>query len=399
MGEDGVLELDIERLLDIREFDHRGLWGDQRMGYEESVELSLASLRAYGEQYPTWMVSYSGGKDSSAALSFVWWAIQQKQVPAPERLLVMYADTGMELPPLYLTAMKALEQMRATGVDARVIKAPLDKRFFVYMLGRGVPPPRRTQRWCTERLKAEPIKAAQDAIYSTYDGKVLNLTGVRMGESAIRDNRILMSCSTNDGECGQGWFQRGANSLAPMMHWRVCHIWRWLYHVDNPLKTLRDIADVYLYDEFQDIRTGCIECFIVDDDWAFKSMLRKPQWAHLQPLTGLRALYNELLEAKHRHRKVGDDARIKKYGALGALTMDARAYALDKVLTMQQAAHYQLIDAEEEARIRELWALNTYPKGWTGLEPVGTEPFERRFVGNLRQPLLTAPPSAANGEA
>lgn len=382
-------DISIEHILEAREFNRRGLWNEQRMSYEESVDLSLTSLQAYGKDSPTWMISYSGGKDSSASLSFVWWALQEKLIPAPERLIVMYADTGMELPPLYATATKALADLRAVGVDARAIKAPLDKRFFVYMLGRGVPPPRRNQRWCTERLKAEPIKAAQNAVYEQYGGNVLNLTGVRMGESAIRDNRILMSCSSNDGECGQGWFQKAANSLAPLMHWRVCHIWRWIYHVDNPLKMLREIADVYLYDEFQDIRTGCIECFIVDNDWAFKSMLRKPQWEYLRPLTGLRGLYNELLEAKHRHRKVDpNDARIEKHGAFGALTMDARAYALDKILTMQQAAKYTLIDAEEEARIRELWTLGMYPRGWTGAEPVGTEPYERLFVNGDSQPLL-----------
>jgi len=380
---------DIETILDAREFNRRGLWGaDIGTTHEDAMELSLASLRAYGEQYPTWLINYSGGKDSSATLSFVWWAIQQKHVPTPEHVTVLYADTGMELPPLFRTATQALAELKSAGVDARAVKAPLDKRFFVYMLGRGVPPPRRNQRWCTERLKAEPIKAEQDAIYKQFDGRVLNLTGVRMGESAIRDNRILTSCSKNDGECGQGWFQKAANSLAPIMHWRTCTVWRWLYHADNPLKNLRDIADVYLYDEFQDIRTGCIECFIVDNDWAFKSMLRKPQWAYLKPLTGLRALYNELLEAKHRHRKVDPlDTRIKSHGALGALTMDAREYALDKILAMQADANYILIDAEEEARIRELWRLGTYPRGWTGLEPIGTEPFERLFVGGS-QPLL-----------
>lgn len=379
----------IERAIEAREFNKQGLWGDQRMSYDESVDLSLASLRAHAADYPTWIVSYSGGKDSSAALAFVVWAIQQKHVPAPERLIVLYADTGMELPPLFTTAMKTLDAVRGMGYDARHVKPPLDKRFFVYMLGRGVPPPRRNQRWCTERLKAEPITAAQKELYTQYGDKAVNLTGVRIGESAIRDSRILMSCSSNDGECGQGWFQKSKNALAPLMHWRVCHIWRWIYRSDNPLKSTRDIADVYLYDEFQDIRTGCIECFIVDTDWAFKGVLRKPQWAHLRPLTGLRPLYNELLEAKHRHRKVDPkDTRIEKFGALGALTMQAREYALEKVLAMQKAANYSLIDAEEEARIRELWRLDTYPRGWTGKEPVGTDAYERVYADGSKQLLL-----------
>lgn len=393
--------MDIEKVLEIREFNHQGLFGGQRMGYDESVELSLASLRAYGEQSPTWMISYSGGKDSSAALSFIYWAVKTGQVKAPERMIAMYADTGMEIPPLVQTATTIFKQLADEGIDARIVKPPLDKRFFVYMLGRGVPPPTRNRRWCTERLKAEPITAAQKEIYAQYGDKVLNLTGVRMGESAIRDNRILMSCSKNDGECGQGWFQRAKNSLAPMMHWRVCHIWRWLFRDENPFPQMRDIADVYLYDELvagdMSIRTGCIECFIVDEDWAFKGLLRKQKWQHLKPLTGLRPLYNELLEAKHRHRKTGDDAKVQKHGALGALTMDARKYALDKVLAMQQAANYTLITTEEEARIRELWSQGAYPRGWTGDEPIGDLPYERVSVNGVQLllPEFTISVSAA----
>jgi DNA sulfur modification protein DndC len=72
------------------------------------------------------------------------------------------------------------------------------------------------------------------------DGKVLMITGVRQGESAIRDQRIEMSCGKDGAECGQGWYQqvlpnakglRGRiATLAPLLHWRVCHVWEWLKH-------------------------------------------------------------------------------------------------------------------------------------------------------------------------
>jgi DNA sulfur modification protein DndC len=38
--------------------------------------------------------------------------------------------------------------------------APLDKRFLVYILGRGVPPPNNnTLRWCTRQIKVDPMAA------------------------------------------------------------------------------------------------------------------------------------------------------------------------------------------------------------------------------------------------
>ncbi|ASC69476.1 hypothetical protein XM38_004030 [Halomicronema hongdechloris C2206] len=41
-----------------------------------------------------------------------------------------------------------------------------------------------------------------------------------------------MSCTRDGGECGQGWFQQTtssavADTLAPLLHWRVCHVWDW----------------------------------------------------------------------------------------------------------------------------------------------------------------------------
>ncbi|TEB41488.1 FAD synthetase, partial [Flavobacterium circumlabens] len=55
---------------------------------------------------------------------------------------------------------------------------------------------------------------------------ILMLTGVRLGESAVRDQRINTSCSKDGAECGQGWYQSGlqndlCSTLAPILHWRV----------------------------------------------------------------------------------------------------------------------------------------------------------------------------------
>jgi DNA sulfur modification protein DndC len=112
--------------------------------------------------------------------------------------------------------------------------APLDKRMWVYILGRGVPPPNNnTLRYCTRQIKIEPMADGGPAAGRARGRKVLVLTGVRLGESAARDNRIALACTTSGAECGQGWFppelEGGrADTLAPIVHWRVCHVWEWL---------------------------------------------------------------------------------------------------------------------------------------------------------------------------
>lgn len=357
------------------------LFEDQRLDLTGAIDLSLASLREYGQNYRHWAVAYSGGKDSSATVAFVAWAIKTGQVDPPDRLSVLYADTRQELPPLQQVAVKLLEVLRRDGFDARVVLPPMDKRFYVYMLGRGVPPPKNRFRWCTVSLKVDPMMGALSDLRESAGEKLLTLTGVRLGESAARDQRIAVSCSKDSGECGQGWFQTStpesvADTLAPLLHWRLCHVYDWLYfEQDRHGYNVDKIAVVYGED---DVRTGCIGCNLVNKDVALLRLVKTPEWSHLKPLLELKPLFRELTKPKWRKRKSEPELRkdgkySKNVQRLGPLTMEARAHGLEQVLAIQAEARVDLINADEEARIRELWALNTWPNGWDGSEIVGSE--------------------------
>ena len=348
-----------------------------RMTVSQAVEMSLDNLRAYGDRYPVWSIAYSGGKDSSATVAFVAWAVRMGKVAAPERLIVLYADTRQELPPLHNTAMQVLARLRRDGFDARVVLPAMDKRFYVYMFGRGVPPPSNRFRWCTPGIKVQPMMDELQAIHGQYGHKILSITGVRLGESAARDQRITASCSRDSGECGQGWFQVSASeaiadTLSPLLHWRVCNVYDWLYFMNKQhgYPEVAGIADVYGED---DIRTGCVGCNLASRDNALERVIQQPQWAHLSPLLELRLLFAELKRSRNRLRKaepeINKDGTYAKNGQrMGPLTMEARAYGLARVLDIQQRAGVDLINADEEARIRELWTLNTWPDGWDGDE-------------------------------
>ena len=88
------------------------LFEGDRLRLDDAIELSIASLEAYGALYPHWVIAYSGGKDSTATVAFVRWAIQSGRVTAPRSLTVLYADTRMELPPLQQGAMRLLAMLR-----------------------------------------------------------------------------------------------------------------------------------------------------------------------------------------------------------------------------------------------------------------------------------------------
>ena len=187
--------------------DQQNLWGVERMSLERSIELTVESLQAYGPLYKHWACAYSGGKDSTATVTLVAHLIATGRVPAPESLTVLYADTRLELPPLQACAMTILKELATRGINTQVVLPSLDDRFFVYMFGRGVPAPKNRFRWCTPQLKIEPMNAALQSWRESCGEKLLMLTGVRIGESAARDQRIALSCSKDGAECGQGWFQ------------------------------------------------------------------------------------------------------------------------------------------------------------------------------------------------
>jgi DNA sulfur modification protein DndC len=383
-----------------------------RMQMDESIRLTLESLGVYAESHDHWVIAWSGGKDSTALLTFIVWAILAGKVKAPKRLTVLYADTRMELLPLWLSAEAVREELEdkapalaalGCALEVDTVTAPIDQRFLVYMLGRGVPPPNNTTlRWCTRQIKVDPMKARIAALTEGASGDVLTLTGVRLGESAARDGRINLSCSRGDGECGQGWYQRdlsgkGRATLAPLLHWRVCHVWEWLRSWATTEEfgdwSTSLLAEVYGGDEAEELhaRTGCVGCPLATVDTALDSLLAKPQWSYLSPLKRLRPLWRRLREPAVRLRKPGGERRkdgtlVPNQHRMGPITLEVRADALAEVLSIQAEVNaaaramgrppIDMLNAEESARVLALIAARTWPQRWTGDEPLASEPFD-----------------------
>lgn len=391
-----------------------------RMEVGEAMELTVQSLLAHAASHEHWAIAWSGGKDSTCTLTLVISLIESGAVPRPKSLTVFYADTRMELPPLAIAALAIMERLRQIGIRVEVVRAPLDKRFFVYILGRGVPPPNNnTLRWCTRQIKVEPMQDALEARLNELDGSAVMITGVREGESAVRDRRIEMSCSKDGAECGQGWYQqvvpnakglRGRlATLAPILHWRVCLVWDWL-RVYAPMAQYggwytAPIADAYGGDEAEEInaRTGCVGCPLAEKDMALDAVLLTPQWAYLAPLKRLKPLYRRLRLPENRLRKPGLES-LKGGGfaanpqRLGPLTFETRLAALSEILSIQAEINataaatgrpaIDILDAQEEARIHELIAAETWPQGWEGDEPTGDVPLDQINADGSVQWLL-----------
>lgn len=387
------------------------LFGIKRIDFNEQIKLTCDSINAYGPFHDHWAVAWSMGKDSTTLLTLLVQLIETGQVMRPKSLTILRADTRLELPPLWIASELIIEKLRSKGIEVRTVMANLDRRFMTYILGSGVPPPSNTFRWCTNMIKIEPMQMALQDLYNETGEKILMLTGVRQGESAIRDGKIHMSCAKGDAECGQGWYQTGLDSdlcstLAPLLHWRVCSVWDWL-KIFAPSKDYGQwptaiLADAYGGDEAEEIaaRTGCIGCPLVQKEKALNEVLKIDQWKFLTPLMELKPIFREMRLPKHRHRKSGGE--IKKDGMLcknqqrmGPLTLKARLYFLNKILGIQnrinsgsQPEKLFLINSEEENRIRELIEKKTFPNKWTGEEITGDIILDKKYSDGSVMPVM-----------
>jgi DNA sulfur modification protein DndC len=387
------------------------LFEGARTTLQDAIDYTVLSILAYAGNHRHWSIAYSGGKDSSATLAIILYLLDAGLIPAPESLTILYADTGLEVLPLHHTAMQVLAEAERRGYRVRVVRPKLDKRFFVYMFGRGVPPPSNTFRWCTGALKIEPMMLALKELREETGEKFLSMIGVRLGESAARDARIAIACG-KDAECGQGYYQETtpasvADVMAPIVHWRVCHVWDLLqgFGPDHGLPTA-PIAQIYGQGtdlEEAASRTGCVECNLASRDVALDRVLRIPEWAYLQPLKRLKPLYAELKKPYRRLRKTEAERNaagelVENLHRLGPMLMETRLWGLSEVLKIQDEINadalklnrpeISLIDHKEHARILELIDLNTWPDKWTGEEQTGAALHDRIIAEGVIQPLL-----------
>lgn len=377
-----------------------------RLNMRDSIQMTIDTLSTYRERFSKWSIAWSGGKDSTATLTLIMYLIDSGKIQAPDQLRVLYADTRMELPPLAIAALEIIDDLKHRGIDVEIVCAPMEKRFLPYILGRGVPPPNNnTLRWCTRQIKVEPMRQATESLGPDW----LTITGVRIGESAARDERIVLSCSRDGAECGQGHFFQGlTNTLAPLVHWRVCHIWEWLKHW-APQAEFGDwntglLADAYGGDEVEEInaRTGCICCPLASKDTALDAIIAMPRWSYLAPLSQLRDIYAEMRSPLHRLRQVGerkkDGTMAQNPTRMGPLSMQARQMFFQKIVDIQSDINHlaanlgrpsiDILNPEEQQFISHCWTENVWPNGWTGAEPSAALLHDEIFHDGSIQPTL-----------
>ncbi len=371
---------------------------------ESGIKAVIAGLKTeiaalYSSDETPWVIGYSGGKDSTAALQLVWLALAD--IPIEKRTKPVYVistDTLVENPIVALWVSKSLTKM---GEQAARQHLPLtahrltpqpENTFWVNLIGRGYPAPRPKFRWCTERLKIMPSTQFIGSVVQKH-GEAILVLGTRKAESAARARvmerfeakRVRERLSPN-GSLPNSFV------YTPLEDWTNDDVWLFLMQVANPWGfNNKDLLTMYqgasdggecplvvdtTTPSCGDSRFGCWVCTLVEKDKSMQAMIQNDdEKSWMLPLLELR---NELDPPKgpDADRPLRDFRRMNGAVQLfndrpipGPYKQNVREDWLRKVLKAQrhirengpeEVRDIELITLAELEEIRRIWVVEKH---------------------------------------
>lgn len=243
-----------------------------------------------------WLIGYSGGKDSTAALQLVWMSLEGLPVEQRKKPIhVMNTDTLVESPVVSKWVEKSLEAMRQAAKDRKLPITPerlipdYNNTFWVNLIGRGYPFPRMKYRWCTDRLKIQPVNNFIKNKIAEH-GEVILVLGTRKAESARRNQTMTNLEKKRVRELlSQNPTLTNELVFSPLEAWTDDDVWAFLMQYKNPWGySNMDLLTMYrgatadnecplMVD--QDLpscgksRFGCWVCTMVEKDKSMEAMI------------------------------------------------------------------------------------------------------------------------------
>ena len=340
-------------------------------------------MLVYQHDRRPWMIGYSGGKDSTLLCCLVMEMLQR--LPENKRNKTVYivsSDTMVENP-IVCNYMHKMSKMindfgTSLNVKADIIYPEIKNTFWCKVIGLGYPTPEPPGfRWCTERLKIQPMNAYTLNTIKN-NGEVVLLLGVRKAESSYRANNIRsreiegkLLVPHNDIE--------NAYVYNPLTEIPNENVWGFLLKGDAISPWGSD--NKYLFSLYQgenlgeeksvigeidkdkipvtgNSRFGCWICTMVKEDKSLKAFIdRGETW--LIPLRDYRNWLVQLRtmpSARENKRRNGTMYR-KADGeiGLGPFTLDTRKEMLRRLLQLEVDTGLSLITMEEIKQIDSMW--------------------------------------------
>lgn len=328
-----------------------------------------------------WVCSYSAGKDSTTLVTWIEWLRRIRMARTTTPALVM-SDTTVEYPFLRGIADRLMICLRKTGWTCEIVTPPINQRLYNRIFGIGNTPVhpghRKSMRWCTRATKIDPMKGFSRSLADD----VLQLSGVRWGESDTRDRKLSAGGCAAGGECGLP--DPGEGVYGPIITWKVCKVIEWLGGevggavnevIADLVPLTKELLGVYEVKKEQDnlfdippkvsaLRFGCIGCPAISNEKITSSRQGRehPAWQHLRRIYDI---WDALYAYRNRCIRVKEGRERS-----GPLRMAARQHYFAELLDIQRQAGVTLVTAEDEAFIRDCWARKVYPRGWSEADEV-----------------------------
>lgn len=295
------------------------------------------------------LVSFSGGKDSTTVLEIVMAALAGTN----KKLYIVTADTMMEIPYFqgYVDRVKnrLREYINLAGINAEVVtvRPPAQDSFWVSVLGKGYPAAHMGFRWCTGKLKIDPITKFTRRVTKGKEFTVF--VGVRSAESELRA-RIYQQKNYKP------------NHYAPILDWSAHDVWEFLLTEPCPWGDHSELVKVYKY--------SSDECVYGEKQGVCIGNARYGCWAcPLQKSTQLDMIgmhtgddrYQLLKGFKENlvgmAKKTAYRSKIRRNFSAGAgpFLVEIRKRLFADLKAVEKKTGWHLITEEEEQYIREHW--------------------------------------------
>ncbi len=351
----------------------------------QDIKTSLSELYLSDER--PWLVGFSGGKDSTMLASLIFDAVlsvsrDQRKKP----IAILCTDTRVEIPAIVetieatLARMNKFSQQNALNIEVNLLKPPPEQTFWVNIIGRGYPPPNRVFRWCTQRMKIDPVTTFVQQRLGHWSEAILHL-GARRAESSTRAQTMAGREKRNGlnrhPDLPRVWVSN------PIEYLSTEEVWAYLLQKPNPWgNDNRALYKLYANASNGECpiqidtstpscgnsRFGCWTCTVVERDKASEGLLASGD----ERMEDLIAFRETLLEFQDPANNKRDMRRKNGAEGPGPLHIEARRELLTKLLKLQEDTGLNLISEEELLLIQQLWKSARRPDDGGGVARIVT---------------------------
>jgi len=212
----------------------------------------------------SWVIGFSGGKDSTVVLSLILHALTTLQKNQLNKTVyVVCSDTLVETPVVVGLIRKVLDDvqdfanLKGLPIVTQMVIPKVSETFWSNLLGKGYPAPTKSFRWCTERMKIKPVSEFIENTVSDH-GEVIVALGSRRQESATRAQSIDKH-SIKGSDLARHSSLPNAFTYMPIENWHVDDVWMYLLSAPSPWGA----SNEQLFGLYKDSNQG--ECPLVID--------------------------------------------------------------------------------------------------------------------------------------